>query len=586
MKTSKLLKRFIPYYRKYVGIMVMDLFCAALTTVCELVLPLILRYITNIGMNDLASLTVRTIITIGVVYFGLRIIYGMASFYMAYTGHVMGAAIETDMRQDAFAHLQKLSDNYFNNTKVGQIMSRITSDLFDVTEFAHHCPEEFFIAFLKAAVSFVILARINALLTVIIFVLIPVMAVSCSYFNLQVRKAFKRQRNHIGELNARIEDSLLGNKVVRAFANEDVELGKFTDDNQKFLEIKRQTYKYMAAFQNTIRIFDGLMYVVVIVAGGIFMIRGLISPADLVAYTMYVTTLLATIRRIIEFAEQFQRGMTGIERFTELMDANIDIFDEEGAVPLHDVDGQIAFRHVSFEYPDDHTPVLSDINITIKPGEKVALVGPSGGGKTTLCNLIPRFYDPTEGEILIDGQNIRRVTLQSLRSSVGVVQQDVYLFSGSVYENIAYGRPGASHEEVIRAAKLAGAHEFIESLKDGYDTYVGERGVKLSGGQKQRISIARVFLKNPKVLLLDEATAALDNESEHLVSESLDKLAADRTTLTIAHRLTTIRGADRILVLSGSRIVEEGNHEALMKKQGIYYQLYTSANIADQPAIN
>lgn len=586
MKTSKLLKRFIPYYRKYVGIMVMDLFCAALTTVCELVLPLILRYITNIGMNDLASLTVRTIITIGVVYFVLRIIDGMASFYMAYTGHVMGAAIETDMRQDAFAHLQKLSDNYFNNTKVGQIMSRITSDLFDVTEFAHHCPEEFFIAFLKAAVSFVILARINALLTVIIFVLIPVMAVSCSYFNLQVRKAFKRQRNHIGELNARIEDSLLGNKVVRAFANEDVELGKFTDDNQKFLEIKRQTYKYMAAFQNTIRIFDGLMYVVVIVAGGIFMIRGLISPADLVAYTMYVTTLLATIRRIIEFAEQFQRGMTGIERFTELMDANIDIFDEEGAVPLHDVDGQIAFRHVSFEYPDDHTPVLSDINITIKPGEKVALVGPSGGGKTTLCNLIPRFYDPTEGEILIDGQNIRRVTLQSLRSSVGVVQQDVYLFSGSVYENIAYGRPGASHEEVIRAAKLAGAHEFIESLKDGYDTYVGERGVKLSGGQKQRISIARVFLKNPKVLLLDEATAALDNESKHLVSESLDKLAADRTTLTIAHRLTTIRGADRILVLSGSRIVEEGNHEALMKKQGIYYQLYTSANIADQPAIN
>lgn len=586
MKTSKLLKRFIPYYRKYVGIMVMDLFCAALTTVCELVLPLILRYITNIGMNDLASLTVRTIITIGVVYFVLRIIDGMASFYMAYTGHVMGAAIETDMRQDAFAHLQKLSDNYFNNTKVGQIMSRITSDLFDVTEFAHHCPEEFFIAFLKAAVSFVILARINALLTVIIFVLIPVMAVSCSYFNLQVRKAFKRQRNHIGELNARIEDSLLGNKVVRAFANEDVELGKFTDDNQKFLEIKRQTYKYMAAFQNTIRIFDGLMYVVVIVAGGIFMIRGLISPADLVAYTMYVTTLLATIRRIIEFAEQFQRGMTGIERFTELMDANIDIFDEEGAVPLHDVDGQIAFRHVSFEYPDDHTPVLSDINITIKPGEKVALVGPSGGGKTTLCNLIPRFYDPTEGEILIDGQNIRRVTLQSLRSSVGVVQQDVYLFSGSVYENIAYGRPGASHEEVIRAAKLAGAHEFIESLKDGYDTYVGERGVKLSGGQKQRISIARVFLKNPKVLLLDEATAALDNESDHLVSESLDKLAADRTTLTIAHRLTTIRGADRILVLSGSRIVEEGNHEALMKKQGIYYQLYTSANIADQPAIN
>ncbi|ODR37843.1 thiamine ABC transporter permease [Eisenbergiella tayi] len=583
MKTSTLLKRFVPYYRNYIGIMIMDLFCAALTTVCELVLPLILRYITNIGMNDLASLTIRTIVIIGGVYFALRIIDGMASFYMAYTGHVMGASIETDMREDAFAHLQKLSDNYFNNTKVGQIMSRITSDLFDVTEFAHHCPEEFFIAFLKAVVSFVILAGINPLLTVIIFVLIPVMAVSCSYFNLQVRKAFKRQRNHIGELNARIEDSLLGNKVVRAFTNEDVELGKFNKDNQEFLKIKRETYKYMAAFQNTIRIFDGLMYVVVIVAGGIFMIKGLISPADLVAYTMYVTTLLATIRRIIEFAEQFQRGMTGIERFTELMDANIDIFDEEGAVPLHNVEGKITFKHVSFEYPDDHTPVLADIDLTIKPGEKVALVGPSGGGKTTLCNLLPRFYDPTEGEILLDDQNIKKVTLQSLRSNVGVIQQDVYLFSGSVYENIAYGKPGASKEEVIKAAKLAGAHDFIQELKDGYETYVGERGVKLSGGQKQRISIARVFLKSPKVLLLDEATAALDNESEHLVSESLDKLAAGRTTLTIAHRLTTIHGADRILVLSGSRIVEEGNHETLMKKKGIYYQLYTSANIVDHP---
>ena len=584
MKTSTLLKRFVPYYRNYVGIMIMDLFCAALTTVCELVLPLILRYITNLGMNDLSALTVRTIVTIGALYFVLRIIDGMASFYMAYTGHVMGASIETDMREDAFAHLQKLSDNYFNNTKVGQIMSRITSDLFDVTEFAHHCPEEFFIAFVKTVVSFVILARINVLLTVIIFVLIPVMAVSCSYFNLQVRKAFKRQRNHIGELNARIEDSLLGNKVVRAFANEAVEIGKFNRDNQEFLKIKRQTYKYMAAFQNTIRMFDGLMYVVVIVAGGIFMIKGLIMPADLVAYTLYVTTLLSTIRRIIEFAEQFQRGMTGIERFTELMDANIDIFDEEGAVPLWDVEGEITLKHVSFEYPDDHTPVLSDINLTIKPGEKVALVGPSGGGKTTLCNLIPRFYDPTEGEILLDGQNIRNVTLESLRSNVGVVQQDVYLFSGSVYENIAYGKPGATREEVVRAAKMAGAHEFIDGLKDGYDTYVGERGVKLSGGQKQRISIARVMLRAPKLVVLDEATAALDNESEHLVAESLDKLAAGRTTLTIAHRLTTIQGADRILVLSGSRIVEEGNHDTLMKQRGIYYQLYTSANMADQEA--
>lgn len=579
MKTSVLLKRFIPYYGKYKGIMVMDLFCAALTTVCELVLPLILRYITDIGMRDLASLTVKTVVTIGMLYFALRIIDGMASFYMAYIGHVMGASIETDMREDAFRHLQKLSDNYFNNTKIGQIMSRITSDLFDVTEFAHHCPEEFFIALLKGVVSFLILARVNVLLTVIIFILIPVMAISCTYFNLQVRKAFKKQRNHIGELNARIEDSLLGNKVVRAFANENVEIQKFDKDNQEFLKIKRHTYKYMAAFQNTIRIFDGLMYVVVIVAGGIFMIKGLIAPADLVAYTMYVTTLLTTIRRIIEFAEQFQRGMTGIERFAELMEAEIDIFDEEGAVPLENVKGEITFRNVSFEYPDDHTPVLSQINLTIKPGEKVALVGPSGGGKTTLCSLIPRFYDPTEGEILLDGQNIKNVTLQSLRSNIGVVQQDVYLFSGTVYENIAYGKTDATREEVIQAAKMAGAHEFIMELKDGYDTYVGERGVKLSGGQKQRISIARVMVRSPKLVILDEATASLDNESEHLVAESLDKLAAGRTTITIAHRLTTIHGADRILVLSGNHIVEEGNHETLMEKQGIYYQLYTSSSI-------
>lgn len=584
MKTSTLLKRFVPYYKRYTKVMVMDLFCASLTTICEMVLPLILRYITNQGLKDLASLTVQTIVTIGAMYFGLRIIDGMASFYMAYTGHVMGAAIETDMREDAFGHLQKLSDNFFNNTKVGQIMSRITSDLFDVTEFAHHCPEEFFIAFLKTVVSFIILAGINLPLTLIIFLLIPIMAISCTYFNLQVRRAFKHQRNHIGELNARIEDSLLGNRVVRAFANEKIEIEKFNRDNLEFLKIKRKTYKYMAAFQNTIRMFDGLMYVVVIVAGGIFMVRGVIEPGDLVAFTLYVTTLLSTIRRIIEFAEQFQRGMTGIERFIELMDASVDIFDEEGAEPLHEIKGSITFDQVSFEYPDDHNPVLTDINLVIRPGEKVALVGPSGGGKTTMCNLIPRFYDPTKGKILIDGQDIRNVTLESLRGTVGVVQQDVYLFSGTVFENIEYGHPGASKEEVVRAAKLAGAHEFITGLKDGYETYVGERGVKLSGGQKQRISIARVFLKNPPVLILDEATSALDNESENLVSQSLDRLAEGRTTLTIAHRLTTIQGADRILVLSDSSIVEEGNHEELLEKKGMYYQLYTSAHKAELDA--
>lgn len=576
MKTRVLMKRFAPYYGRYWRTLAFDLFCAALTTVCELVLPMILRYITDQGMQDLASITVGMILRIGLLYFGLRIVDGLAAFYMAYTGHVMGARIETDMRQDAFEHLQKLSDSYFNNTKVGQIMARITSDLFDVTEFAHHCPEEFFIAGIKILVSFAVLAGINLPLTVIIFILIPVMAVSCTYFNLKVRAAFRQQRYHIGELNAKIEDNLLGNRVVRAFANQDIEIEKFRQDNQAFLDIKRETYKYMAAFQDTVRMFDGLMYTVVILAGGIFMVKGLVSPGDLVAYTMYVTTLLATIRRIIEFAEQFQRGMTGIERFVEIMDSTVEILDEPGSEPMETVEGSIRFDHVSFEYPDDHNPVLNDISLQIRPGEKIALVGPSGGGKTTLCNLIPRFYDTTRGSIFIDGRDLKGITLQSLRSSIGIVQQDVYLFSGTVYDNIAYGKPDASREEVMEAARLAGAHGFITELKDGYDTCVGERGVKLSGGQKQRISIARVFLKNPPILILDEATSALDNESEHVVSQSLERLAQGRTTVTIAHRLTTIQNADRILVLSGGKIAEEGSHRELLEKKGMYYQLYMS----------
>jgi len=585
MKTSQLLKRFMPYYKKYWQTMAFDLVCASLTTVCELVLPLILRYITNQGVNNLAAITMETILKIGMLYFGLRIIDGLAAFYMAYTGHVMGARIETDMRQDAFEHLQKLSDSYFNNTKVGQIMARITSDLFDVTEFAHHCPEEFFIALIKTVISFTVLAGINLWLTLIIFIFIPIMVIACAYFNVRMKKAFMRQRNQIGELNARIEDNLLGNRVVRAFANQDVEIEKFREDNQAFLDIKKETYRYMAAFHDTIRMFDGLMYTIVIVAGGIFMIKGLIAPGDLVAYVLYVGTLLTTIRRIIEFAEQFQRGMTGIERFVEIMDSSVEILDEEGARPLTQVEGAIEFEHVSFEYPDEHNAVLTDISLQIRPGEKIALVGPSGGGKTTLCNLIPRFYDTTGGRVLIDGQPLKEITLESLRKNIGVVQQDVYLFSGTVYDNIVYGRVEATREEVVAAAQLAGAHEFIMELKTGYDTYVGERGVKLSGGQKQRISIARVFLKNPAILILDEATSALDNESEQLVAHSLDRLAEGRTTLTIAHRLTTIQNADRILVLSDGGIVEEGSHQELLEKNGIYHQLYMSVQEQGQPGI-
>ncbi len=555
-----------------------DLLCAGLTTICELVLPMIIRFITNAGMNDLASLTISVIIRLGVLYLCLRIVDTVANFYMAYTGHVMGTRIETDMRRDAYAHLQKLSDTYYNNTKVGQIMGRITNDLFDVTEFSHHCPEEFFIAGIKAVISFIILAQISVGLTLIIFVVVPIMAVTCTAVNLRMREAFRKQRVQIGELNARIEDSLLGQKVVKAFTNEEKEKEKFERDNQNFFLIKKETYKFMAAFQTTTRAFDGLMYLVLLVAGGIFMVKGKIAPGDLVAYVMYVTTLIATIRRIIEFAEQFQRGMTGIERFVQIMDSDIEIFDEPGASVCVNPKGNISFRNVSFEYPDDHNVVFRGLNLEIHQGEKIAIVGPSGGGKTTLCNLIPRFYDIDQGEILLDGKNIHGYTIKSLRQNIGMVQQDVYLFSGTVYENIAYGRENATRDEVVEAAKQAGAHEFIAALKDGYDTYVGERGVKLSGGQKQRISIARVFLKNPPILIMDEATSALDNESEFQVAKSLEALAKGRTTITIAHRLSSIRNSDRILVLTEEGIVEEGTHESLLAQNGIYHHFYVTAN--------
>lgn len=577
-KAGELLRRFLPYYKKYWKIVVIDLLCAGLTTICELVLPMIIRFITNTGMNDLASLTIAVILRLGALYLCLRIVDTMANFYMAYTGHVMGTRIETDMRRDAYAHLQKLSNTYYNNTKVGQIMGRITNDLFDVTEFSHHCPEEFFIAGIKAVISFVILARISLGLTLILFAVIPVMVVTCITINLRMREAFRKQRVQIGELNARIEDSLLGQKVVKAFTNEEKEKEKFEEDNINFFRIKKETYKFMAAFQTTTRAFDGLMYLVLLVAGGIFMVRGHIVPGDLVAYVMYVSTLIATIRRIIEFAEQFQRGMTGIERFVQIMDSDIEIFDEPGAVPCINPQGNISFRDVSFEYPDDHNVVFRGLNLDIHAGEKIAIVGPSGGGKTTLCNLIPRFYDITGGEILLDGKNIHGYTIKSLRQNIGMVQQDVYLFSGTVYDNIAYGKEHATKEEVTEAAKRAGAHEFICGLKDGYDTYVGERGVKLSGGQKQRISIARVFLKNPPILILDEATSALDNESEFQVARSLEALAKGRTTITIAHRLSSIRNSDRILVLTEEGIVEEGTHESLLELGGIYHHFYVTAN--------
>ncbi len=574
MKTSVLISRFAPYFRRYKKILAFDLFCAALTTICELVLPLIVRSITNKAIIDISTLTVSFVLRLGGIYVVLRIIDAAANYYMNSIGHIMGSHIETDMRRDLFHHLQQLSFSYYSNTKVGQIMARITSDLFDVTEFAHHCPEEFFIAGIKITASFIILANMNIWLTLLIFIMLPLMLISSRYFNKKMRATFAESRHQIGEINAQVEDSLLGIRVVKSFANEAMEEGKFEEGNQKFLDIKKRMYHSMAGFHTTTRIFDGLMYIAVIVVGALFLIKGTITPGDYTAYILYVSTLLTSIRRIVEFTEQFQRGMTGIERFCEVMDSPADIKDMPGAKAIKNVEGNIAFENVSFHYEDDHKHILSHVNLTVPAGENVAIVGPSGSGKTTLSNLIPRFYDVTDGRITVDGTDIRTVTQYSLRQNIGMVQQEVYLFSGSIYENIAYGKPHAKKEEIIQAAKEAGAHDFIMEFPEGYHTYVGERGVKLSGGQKQRISIARVFLKNPPILILDEATSALDNESERLVQNSLETLAKGRTTFTIAHRLTTIKNASVIWVLTEEGVEEMGTHDQLMEKRGIYYQLY------------
>ncbi len=570
----RLFKRFLPYFKPRLPVLLLDLFCASLTTVCDLVLPLIVRYITNMGATNLAGLTVTTVVRLGLLYVLLRVVDTAANYFMQSVGHVMGTHIETDMRRDLFAHLQDLPHAYYSNTKIGQLMSRITSDLFDITEFAHHFPEELFITSIKVVIAFVILCGMNVPLTLIIFAMLPLMVLCSNHFAKPMQRSFKDSRHQLGEINARVEDSLSGIRVVKSFANEELEKEKFAEGNQAFLGVKKWMYHNMAGFHSVTRMFDGIMYILVVCVGAVFMIRGRVSAADLVAYLLYVTTLLASVRRLVEFTESFQRGITGIERFVEVMEVKPAIADLPGAVELEQVRGELEFDDVSFRYEDGGGDVLSHISLHVNPGESVALVGPSGGGKTTLCNLIPRFYEAQSGVIRIDGVDIRKYTLRSLRKQIGMVQQDVYLFSGTVLSNIEYGRPGATRQQIMEAAKLAGAHDFIMALEHGYDTYVGEHGVKLSGGQKQRISIARVFLKNPPILILDEATSALDNESEHLVQQSLEGLMKGRTTFTIAHRLTTIRGAATILVLTDEGIVEQGSHEELMAKQGVYYNLY------------
>ena len=573
-KSLHAVKRLIPYYKPYVGILIFDLFCASMTTVCELTLPLLVRKITNAATSEPMTLTLQLILTIGGLYILLRCIDAAAMYYMNSRGHIMGTKMETDMRRDMFNHLQKLSFSYYNNAKVGVIMSRITHDLFDVTEFAHHCPEEFFIAFIKIIGSFVILCNINIPLTLMIFAVFPVMVVVMYRFNRRLKNAQKESRRRIGELNATVEDSLLGIHVVKSFAGEEKEEKRFEMGNLSYFDIKARMYRLMGAFHGVSRLFDGIMYILTVIVGSVFILKEKINAADLIAYLMYVTTLFASVRSILQFAEQFYRGITGIERFIEITDTEPDIKDTPGAKELRCIGGEIDFENVTFTYGEGGRDVLSAFSLKIKKGEQLAVVGPSGAGKTTLCALIPRFYEPASGKILIDGTDIKDVTLRSLRSNIGVVEQDVYLFSGSVRENIAYGRDGATDEEIRKAASLAGALDFIEELPNGFDTYVGERGVKLSGGQKQRIAIARVFLKDPPILILDEATSALDNESERLVRDSLSRLAEGRTTVTIAHRLTTVKNCDRIIVLTENGIEEEGTHAELMNRGGIYADMY------------
>ena len=575
MKNKQLIKKVLPYFYKYRFTLFLDLFCAGLTTASEMILPLLLRALTNRAVEDLASITMDFVLRLSLIYLVIKTIEVIAQYFMTSIGHIMGARIETDMRRDLYAHLQSLSDTFYNETKVGVIMSRITNDLFDITEFAHHCPEEYFIGAIKILISLIILLKINVKMTLLIYLMIPLMIYFSGHYRNKMRRAQKDQRVHIGHLNSSIEDSLLGIKVVKSFANEDVEREKFTEENNKFLGIKKRYYRSMAGFNTINRIFDGLMYLILIASGGYFLMKGEIGPEDLIVYVMFIQSLLATVRRIIEFTEQFQKGMTGIERFAEIMAIEPDIKDKEDALEIKNVRGEISFKNVDFSYGKGEGKVLNNFSVDITPGEKLAIVGPSGAGKTTICNLIPRFYDLDAGSVTVDGIDVRDIKIKSLRENIGIVQQDVYLFSGTVKDNIGYGKSTASDREIIEAAKLAGAYEFIKSLPHGFDTYVGERGVKLSGGQKQRISIARVFLKNPPILILDEATSALDNKSEIVVQDSIEKLSKGRTTITIAHRLTTVQNADLILVMTRDGIVERGSHQELMAKKGYYYNLYT-----------
>lgn len=572
---SPKMKKFLSYYRPYRKISAADMACAFMVAAITLVYPLIIRYITNVLLVRYSiSAAMEHIIVLSLFTIALAVIQFGCNFFITHKGHMMGAHMEADMRNDIFAHYQKLSFHFFDEQKTGQLMSRITNDLFDITELCHHGPEDVVISIIKFLGAFLILLRINLLLTLIIFLVFPCMFLFAFSVRKKMHRAFRANRERIADINAQIEDHLSGIRVVKSFANETAEMDKFNEGNKRFVDSKNTSYFWMASFHSGLGFFTNIINVVVMLGSGFLILKGMMHVSDLLTFLLYVNNLFEPVQKLINFTEQFQNGITGFERFYEILSEEPDIMDKKDALTLTDVKGDIRFENVAFAYKDTEETVFQNINLHVAPGDYIALVGSSGVGKTTMCNLLPRFYDVTNGSIKIDGMDIRNLTLHSLRKNIGIVQQDIYLFAGSVKDNIRYGNLSATDDEIIAAAKNANAHAFIMELPNGYDTYIGQRGVKLSGGQKQRLSIARVFLKNPPILIFDEATSALDNESEHIVQESLERLAKNRTTFVIAHRLTTIRNAKTILVLTENGIAERGTHEALMKKNGIYANLY------------
>ena len=571
------LKKLFAYYGPYKPLFYSDMFFAILGAVVTLIIPLIVRYITSEVVYFAPEVARHEVIVLGAILIGLVLLEVFCNFYIAYFGHIMGAKMEADMRRDIFGHYQKLTFAFFDNQKVGQLLSRITSDLFDISELLHHGPEDLVISIIKVIGSFAILLTINVKLAMIAFAFIPLMVIFAFYFNGKMKSAFKKNRERIGEMNSQIEDSLSGIRVVKSFANEKEEMRKFKAGNDNFVAAKRVSYKYMGIYNSGLGAMTTLITVVVVIAGVLLMLNGSVELTDLLTFFLYITNLTDPVKKLVSFTEQFQNGYSGFERFLEILSIAPDIADKPDAISVDTLKGDMEFKDVSFHYEDHNEMVLNHINLKVEAGEYLALVGTSGVGKTTLCSLIPRFYEVSEGAILLDGIDIRDMKLEDLRNNIGIVQQDVYLFAGTIMDNIRCGRPDATDEEVVRAAKNANAHEFIMSFPEGYDTDIGQRGVKLSGGQKQRLSIARVFLKNPPILIFDEATSALDNESERVVQQSLESLAKDRTTFVIAHRLTTIRNAKKILVLTEEGIAEQGSHEELIAKKGIYESLYFAA---------